>query len=122
MHVLFHSPELKAIEKDVEVVLKFPEAEALSPPILQINEVSFGYSPDRMIFSNVNLGATLESRICIVSSFFFIYVYNFSIIVGMKLTTRLPLVLRSRKVELYLHFPIRVHGINFAFFILSIHP
>ncbi|PNF18408.1 ATP-binding cassette sub-family F member 3 [Cryptotermes secundus] len=59
-------PELKAIEKEVEVVLKFPEAEALSPPILQINEVSFGYSPDRMIFSNVNLGATLESRICIV--------------------------------------------------------
>jgi ABC-type transport system involved in Fe-S cluster assembly fused permease/ATPase subunit len=74
--VLFHSPELKAIEKEVEVVLKFPEAEALSPPILQINEVSFGYSPDRMIFSNVNLGATLESRICIVSSFF-----NFSIVV-----------------------------------------
>ncbi|XP_069683697.1 ATP-binding cassette sub-family F member 3 [Periplaneta americana] len=59
-------PELKAIEKEVEVVLKFPEAEALSPPILQINEVSFGYSPDKMIFSNVNLGATLESRICIV--------------------------------------------------------
>ncbi|PSN29328.1 ATP-binding cassette sub-family F member 3 [Blattella germanica] len=59
-------PELKAIEKEVEVVLKFPEAEALSPPILQINEVSFGYSPDKMIFTNVNLGATLESRICIV--------------------------------------------------------
>lgn len=85
--VLFHSPELKAIEKEVEVVLKFPEAEALSPPILQINEVSFGYSPDRMIFSNVNLGATLESRICIVSYFF-----NFSIIVGMKLMICLPLV------------------------------
>ncbi|KAJ9575730.1 hypothetical protein L9F63_007376 [Diploptera punctata] len=59
-------PELKAIEKEVEVVLKFPEAEALSPPILQINEVSFGYTPDNMIFTNVNLGATLESRICIV--------------------------------------------------------
>ena len=55
----------------MEVVLKFPEAEALSPPILQINDVSFGYSSDRMIFSNVNLGATLESRICIVSSAFF---------------------------------------------------
>jgi len=69
--VLFHSPELKATEKEVEVVLKFPEAEALSPPILQINDVSFGYSSDRMIFNNVNLGATLESRICIVSSAFF---------------------------------------------------
>jgi hypothetical protein len=70
MHViLVNSPELKATEREVEVVLKFPEAETLSPPILQINEVSFGYSSDRMIFSNVNLGATLESRICIVSSY-----------------------------------------------------
>ena len=71
--VLFRSPELKATEKEVEVVLKFPEAEALSPPILQINDVSFGYSSDKMIFSNVNLGATLESRICIVSSEFFFF-------------------------------------------------
>jgi ATP-binding cassette subfamily F protein 3 len=71
MSILFHRPELKAIEKEVEVVLKFPEAEALSPPILQVNEVSFYYSPDKMIFNNVNLGATLESRICIVSFFFF---------------------------------------------------
>lgn len=71
--ILFHRPELKAIEKDVEVILKFPEAEALSPPILQINEVSFCYSPNKVIFSNVNLGATLESRICIVSNWWVVY-------------------------------------------------
>ncbi|XP_046390041.1 ATP-binding cassette sub-family F member 3 [Ischnura elegans] len=59
-------PELKSVEKEVEVVLKFPEAENLSPPIIQLNEVTFGYSPDNHIFSNVNLGATLDSRICIV--------------------------------------------------------
>ncbi|KAI7815050.1 ABC subfamily F member 3 [Rhyzopertha dominica] len=60
-------PELKAIEKEVEVVLKFPDTEPLSPPILQLNEVSFRYSNEtRIIFSNVNLGANLESRICIV--------------------------------------------------------
>lgn len=60
-------PDLKPIEKEQEVVLKFPEVERLSPPILQIDEVSFRYTKDRTIFSNVNLGATLESRICIVS-------------------------------------------------------
>ncbi|XP_063233025.1 ATP-binding cassette sub-family F member 3 [Bacillus rossius redtenbacheri] len=59
-------PELKAIEKEVEVVLKFPEVEPLSPPILQLDEVAFCYSPDHLIFTNVNLGANLESRICIV--------------------------------------------------------
>ncbi|XP_047113590.1 ATP-binding cassette sub-family F member 3 [Schistocerca piceifrons] len=59
-------PELKPIEKEIEVVLKFPDAEPLSPPILQINEVSFGYTSEMPIFTDVNLGATLDSRICIV--------------------------------------------------------
>ncbi|KAI4460567.1 atp-binding transport protein-related [Holotrichia oblita] len=59
-------PELKPIEKEVEVVLRFPDTEPLSPPILQLNEVSFWYKSDTVIFSNVNLGANLESRICIV--------------------------------------------------------
>lgn len=59
-------PELKPIEKEVEVVLKFPEVEPLSPPILQLNEVCFAYVAGKPILSNVNLGATLESRICIV--------------------------------------------------------
>ncbi|KAK5644777.1 hypothetical protein RI129_006077 [Pyrocoelia pectoralis] len=59
-------PELKPIEKEVGVVLKFPETEPLSPPILQIDDVTFGYVPNQITFSNVNLGATLDSRICIV--------------------------------------------------------
>ncbi|XP_054286429.1 ATP-binding cassette sub-family F member 3-like [Macrosteles quadrilineatus] len=59
-------PELKPIEKEVDVTLKFPEVESLSPPILQLNEVSFSYVQGRPILANVNLGATLESRICIV--------------------------------------------------------
>lgn len=63
-----HSPELKPVEKEIEVVLRFPETEPLSPPILQLNEVGFYYSKDKIIFANVNLGATLESRICIVSN------------------------------------------------------
>lgn len=62
-------PELKPIEKEPEVVLKFPDTDSLSPPIIQIDEVSFRYSPDSdYIFQNVNLGANLDSRICIVSS------------------------------------------------------
>nr|XP_023019951.1 ATP-binding cassette sub-family F member 3 [Leptinotarsa decemlineata] len=59
-------PELKPIIKEAEVVLKLPDTEPLSPPILQLNEVSFRYNAERVIFSDVNLGATMESRICIV--------------------------------------------------------
>ncbi|KAG4078968.1 hypothetical protein HA402_010920 [Bradysia odoriphaga] len=59
-------PELKPVEKEVEVVLKFPEVEPLNPPVLTLNEVSFMYNKDKVIFNSINLNANLESRICIV--------------------------------------------------------
>lgn len=46
---------------------RFPDNfEKLSPPILQLDEVEFYYSPDLPLFSSLNLSADLESRICIV--------------------------------------------------------
>ncbi|TGZ37020.1 ATP-binding cassette sub-family F member 3 isoform X1 [Temnothorax longispinosus] len=59
-------PELKPMEKESEVTLNFPDVEPLSPPILQLNEVSYSYNGTDMVFSNVNLTASLQSRICIV--------------------------------------------------------
>ncbi|KAL8578789.1 ATP-binding cassette sub- F member 3 [Nucella lapillus] len=59
-------PELKPIEKETEVVLRFPEVDKLSPPILQLDEVTFYYSTDKILFTNVCLNANMESRICIV--------------------------------------------------------
>ncbi|XP_069566598.1 ATP-binding cassette sub-family F member 3 [Brachyistius frenatus] len=60
-------PELKPLEKETEVTLRFPDNfEKLSPPILQLDEVEFYYSPDQRLFSGLNLSADLDSRICIV--------------------------------------------------------
>ncbi|XP_061733794.1 ATP-binding cassette sub-family F member 3 [Nerophis ophidion] len=60
-------PELKPIDKEAEVALRFPDNfEKLSPPILQLDEVEFYYTPDQRLFSGLNLSADLESRICIV--------------------------------------------------------
>lgn len=60
-------PELKPVEKEVESVLKFPEVEALQPPVLTLDEVDFRYpNCERIILKNVCLGANSESRICIV--------------------------------------------------------
>ncbi|XP_076220610.1 ATP-binding cassette sub-family F member 3 isoform X3 [Nomia melanderi] len=61
-------PELKPMEKEGEVTLRFPDVEPLSPPILQLNEVSFSYTggSENAIFTGVNLTASLQSRICIV--------------------------------------------------------
>merc|ERR1719412_3138537 len=61
-------PVLRPIERESEVTLKFPEVEKLSPPILMLSDVSYEY-PDATkgkVFSNCDLSATQESRICIV--------------------------------------------------------
>ncbi|XP_030631609.1 ATP-binding cassette sub-family F member 3 isoform X2 [Chanos chanos] len=60
-------PELKPVEKESEVILRFPDNfEKLSPPILQLDEVEFYYSPDHPLFTGLCVSADLESRICIV--------------------------------------------------------
>uniref|UniRef100_A0A8C9XVV2 ATP binding cassette subfamily F member 3 n=1 Tax=Sander lucioperca TaxID=283035 RepID=A0A8C9XVV2_SANLU len=67
LKLLERLPELKPLEKETEVTLKFPDNfEKLSPPILQLDEVEFYYSADRRLFSGLSLSADLESRICIV--------------------------------------------------------
>ena len=49
------------------VTLKFPDVEKLSGTILTLSEVSYRYNEEsRIIFSNVDLSATMQSRICIV--------------------------------------------------------
>lgn len=57
---------LEAPESEYVVHFKFPEVEKLSPPIIQMSEVSFGYTKDKPILKNVDLDVQLDSRIGIV--------------------------------------------------------
>ncbi|XP_064461320.1 ATP-binding cassette sub-family F member 3-like [Ornithodoros turicata] len=59
-------PELKPVEKEAVVTLRFPDPEPLFPPILQLDEVTFSYSSGHNILEGVNLSANMQSRICIV--------------------------------------------------------
>merc|ERR1719322_1134457 len=61
-------PVLQPVERETEVTLKFPDVEKLSPPILMLSDVSYAYpnSTKGTVFSNCDLSATQESRICIV--------------------------------------------------------
>ncbi|XP_055908027.1 ATP-binding cassette sub-family F member 3 [Eupeodes corollae] len=61
-------PELKPVEKEVEVKLKFPEVDPLNPPVLAMSDIQFRYNENDAlpVFSNVNLSANSDSRICIV--------------------------------------------------------
>lgn len=46
--------------------MKWPEPDAISPPVLQIDEVTFYYDKDKPIFQNVDLSANMDSKIGIV--------------------------------------------------------
>ncbi|RJE25510.1 hypothetical protein PHISCL_02122 [Aspergillus sclerotialis] len=59
-------PVLEAPESEYVVHFKFPEVEKLSPPIVQMSEVMFGYSKDKPLLKNVDLDVQLDSRIGIV--------------------------------------------------------
>lgn len=60
-------PVIKPVEKEPPVVFRFPEPSAISGTLFQLDEVSFRYSPETpMILKNINLSASLDSRICIV--------------------------------------------------------
>ncbi|TKA24938.1 putative ABC transporter ATP-binding protein [Salinomyces thailandicus] len=59
-------PVLDAPEAVYSVKFRFPEVEKLSPPIIQMDNVSFGYTKDKPLLRNVDLSVQLDSRIGIV--------------------------------------------------------
>ncbi|KAL9598233.1 MAG: hypothetical protein Q9219_004653 [cf. Caloplaca sp. 3 TL-2023] len=60
-------PHLEAPESEYIVHFRFPDVEKLSPPIIQMSAVSFGYDPAKPpLIKNVDLDVQLDSRIGIV--------------------------------------------------------
>jgi ATP-binding cassette subfamily F protein 3 len=59
-------PILEPPETEYTVHFKFPDVEKLSPPIIQMSDVSFGYTPDKPLLKHVDLDVQLDSRIGIV--------------------------------------------------------
>ncbi|KAI0025976.1 P-loop containing nucleoside triphosphate hydrolase protein [Xylariomycetidae sp. FL0641] len=59
-------PVLEPPEAEYSVKFKFPEVEKLSPPIIQMSGVTFGYTKDNILLRDVDLDVQLDSRIGIV--------------------------------------------------------
>lgn len=59
-------PVLEPPEAEYSVKFKFPEVEKLSPPIVQMTDVTFGYTKDKILLRHVDLDVQLDSRIGIV--------------------------------------------------------
>jgi ATP-binding cassette subfamily F protein 1 len=52
--------------KDYTVCFEFPDPPPLAIPIIQVDDASFGYEPQHLLFKNLNFGVDMESRIALV--------------------------------------------------------
>ncbi|CDK26707.1 unnamed protein product [Kuraishia capsulata CBS 1993] len=59
-------PILEAPEEEKVITFRFPEPEKLSPPILQLQGVTFGYSPEKLLLKDVDMDVQMNSRIALV--------------------------------------------------------
>ena len=66
--VLEKLPELEPPEEDETEKFKFPDAEKIAPPLLQLSNASFGYTPDKPILKHVDIDVGLDTRLAIVGS------------------------------------------------------
>lgn len=56
------------MQRLLNTLSRFPETEKISPPLLQMSEVTFGYTPEKIVLKDVNIDVGLDSRIAIVGA------------------------------------------------------
>lgn len=66
--ILEKLPELSPPEEDDVVTFKFPETDKISPPLLQLSDVAFGYTKEKQLLKGVNLDVGLDSRIGLIGA------------------------------------------------------
>ena len=54
------------VARDKVLVFRFVDVGKLPPPVLQFVEVTFGYTPETLIYKNIDFGVDLDSRIALV--------------------------------------------------------
>ncbi|KAF3454931.1 hypothetical protein FNV43_RR05379 [Rhamnella rubrinervis] len=54
------------VARDKVLVFRFVDVGKLPPPVLQFVEVTFGYTPENLIYKNLDFGVDLDSRIALV--------------------------------------------------------
>ncbi|XP_030526670.1 ABC transporter F family member 1 [Rhodamnia argentea] len=54
------------VARDKVLVFRFVDVGKLPPPVLQFVEVTFGYTPDNLLYKNLDFGVDLDSRVALV--------------------------------------------------------
>ncbi|KDQ17743.1 hypothetical protein BOTBODRAFT_53272 [Botryobasidium botryosum FD-172 SS1] len=64
--ILEKLPVLEPPATEETETFKFVDAEKISPPLLQLSEVTFGYTPDKVLLKGINIDVGLDSRIAVI--------------------------------------------------------
>ncbi|KAJ2191860.1 ATP-binding cassette, regulator of translational elongation [Coemansia sp. RSA 530] len=64
--ILEKLPELEKPEDDKVVTFTFPNPEKISPPVLYMDDVTFGYTAEKKILEHVNIDMQMDARVAIV--------------------------------------------------------
>ncbi|KAJ2394684.1 ATP-binding cassette, regulator of translational elongation [Coemansia sp. RSA 2559] len=64
--ILEKLPVLERPEDEKIVTFSFPDPESISPPVLYMDSLSFGYTPEKKILENVNIDMQMDARVAIV--------------------------------------------------------
>jgi len=59
---------IDAVSQDPTVILQLTDPDTIAPPILQFRDVTFGYPQKKPLFTNLNLGIDMESRVALVGA------------------------------------------------------
>ncbi|KIY46997.1 P-loop containing nucleoside triphosphate hydrolase protein [Fistulina hepatica ATCC 64428] len=66
--ILEKLPDLQPPEAEETEKFRFPECEKISPPLLQMSDVTFGYTPNKIILKKIYFDVDLDSRVAIVGA------------------------------------------------------
>ena len=66
LKILEKLPVLEPPTSEKEVTFQFADPDSISPPILQMNEVTFGYDPKKIIIRDINIDLRMDSRVAVV--------------------------------------------------------
>jgi ATP-binding cassette subfamily F protein 3 len=58
--------EMEGLGEGDSVFFRFEDPESLSPPVLQVDEVTFGYDKSRIILKNISFDVQMDSKVAIV--------------------------------------------------------
>lgn len=59
---------IEKVQTEMSIKFNFPKPEKIPPPLLKIENGVFGYTPEKILYEDIQFGVDMDSRIAILGS------------------------------------------------------